>query len=63
MMLMSPYRRKAFLTGIRSGLDLQGTATYTQMQKLMPPPANPQPAGLMFLRASMKMSNTWCLYK
>ena len=63
MMLMSPYRRKAFLTGIRSVLDLQGTATYTQMQKLMPPPANPQPAGLMLLRASMKMSNTWCLYK
>lgn len=63
MMLMSPYRRKAFLTGIRSVLDLQGTATYTQMQKLMPPPANPQPAGLMFLRASMKMSITWCLYK
>ena len=57
MMLMSPYRRKAFLTGIRSVLDLQGTATYTQMQKLMPPPANPQPAGLMFLRASMKMSS------
>ena len=26
MMLMRPYRRKAFLTGIRSVLDLQGTA-------------------------------------
>ena len=63
MMLMSPYRRKAFLTGSRSVLEWQGTATYTQMQKLMPPPANPQPAGLMFLRTSMKMSNTWCLYK
>lgn len=63
MMLMSPYRRKAFLTEIRSVLDLQGTATYAQMQKLTPPPANPQPAGLMFLRASMKISNTWCFYQ
>ena len=63
MMLMGPYRCKAFLTGIRSVLDLQGTATYAQMQKLTPPPANPQPAGLMFLRASMKISNTWCFYQ
>ena len=63
MMLMSPYRRTAFLTGIRSVLDLQGMATYAQMQKLTPPPANPQQAGLMFLRASMKISNTWCFYQ
>ena len=25
--------------------------------------ANPQPVGLMFLRASMKISNAWCFYQ
>ena len=63
MTLMNPHQRKAFLTGIGSILDLQGTTTYNRIQKLMPPPAKPQPSGLMFLQASIKMSNTGRFYK
>ncbi|MCZ9305305.1 hypothetical protein ACN4DW_05545 [Corynebacterium macclintockiae] len=39
MTTTNPSKRRAFLTGVGSILDLQGAATYRRMQSLMPPPS------------------------
>ncbi|WP_291473773.1 hypothetical protein [Corynebacterium sp.] len=38
-------KRRAFLTGVGSLMDLSGKTTYRQAQKMMPPPKKPMTRG------------------
>lgn len=50
-------KRRAFLTGLGSILDLNGQTTYRRAQKLLPPPAPQRNMNEELLLASAQMSS------
>ncbi|WP_168160736.1 hypothetical protein [Corynebacterium sp. HMSC08A12] len=62
MTTTNPSKRRAFLTGVGSILDLQGAATYRRMQSLMPPPAPRTSLNAVLVRASALSSSETTLF-